>query len=91
MTDLIAKVDEKGRCCERKSIHYKGGSWASPLDAPKLYCTRCDRMYDPGTGLQRESEFWKREGGGFVKVMYGSWSGNDYQAAVPRTFARDPE
>lgn len=46
------------RCCGRKPIRYKGGSWCSP--APQLFCPRCDRAYDLETGDQMENWAWKR-------------------------------
>lgn len=47
-------IDNKGRCCGRKPIHYKGGGWNSPYH-PKKFCTRCAAEYDPLTGEQREN------------------------------------
>ena len=55
---LRVKLDEKGRCCGRKPIHYKGGSWCSPPDSPMYFCHRCDREYAPD-GQQRENWAWK--------------------------------
>ena len=52
------KFDEKGRCCGRKPIHYKGGSWCSPPGSPMYFCDRCDRQYDPETGNQVENWAW---------------------------------
>ena len=52
------KLDEKGRCCGRKPIYYKGGSWRSPPGAPLMFCGRCNREYDPITGEQRENWAW---------------------------------
>ena len=51
------RLDDKGRCCGRKPIFYRGGAWNSPPQAPMHYCTRCDREYGPD-GVQRESRAW---------------------------------
>lgn len=50
-------LDDKGRCCGRKPIHYKGGSFASPPGSPMLFCHRCCREYDVTSGEQRPN--WK--------------------------------
>lgn len=54
------KIDPQGRCCGRKPIHYKGGSFASPLGAPLLFCPRCNREYDVSTGEQRPNWAFKK-------------------------------
>lgn len=51
------KLDEKGRCCGRKPIHYKGGAWNSPAQ-PEKFCSRCDRAYSPITGEQIANWAW---------------------------------
>lgn len=51
--DELVRLDQKGRCCGRKPIHYKGGSWCSPPGAPFLWCDRCDKHFDPETGIER--------------------------------------
>ncbi|MCU1313398.1 MAG: hypothetical protein JWM54_1155 [Acidobacteriaceae bacterium] len=63
------ELDSKGRHCGRKPIHYKGGSFASPLNAPLLFCDRCSREFDVVTGKQRENwAFSKCKGcGGWIK------------------------
>ena len=38
-------IDEKGRCCGRKPIIYKSGSW-TPLRKPHLFCDRCGKDYE---------------------------------------------
>jgi len=50
-------LDEKGRCCGRKPIQYKGGAWNSPA-RPQLFCPRCDRAYHPETEEQIENWAW---------------------------------
>lgn len=52
------RLDEKGRCCGCKPIHYKGGSWRSP-NHPMKFCSRCCREFDPEGGEQRENWAWK--------------------------------
>ena len=39
----MAQLDEKGRCCGRKPIVYKGQH--STPEGPQRYCPRCDRAY----------------------------------------------
>ncbi|MCP5006496.1 MAG: hypothetical protein GY941_21540 [Planctomycetes bacterium] len=56
------RLDEKGRCCGRKPLHYKGGGWCSPPEAPMLFCFRCDRAYDVNTGRQKENWAFKKKG-----------------------------
>lgn len=58
------KLDEKGRCCGRKPIDYKG-SWRGPAHK---FCARCDRAYDRITGEQIENWAWKKQGDEFVRV-----------------------
>jgi hypothetical protein len=55
-------MDEKGRCCGVKPIHYKGGSWRSPPGSPMYFCCRCSREYDGVTKAQRSNFAWKLVG-----------------------------
>ena len=48
------KLDVKGRCCGRKPIYYKGGSWRSPPGSPMYFCVRCALDYGPD-GYHREN------------------------------------
>lgn len=50
-------LDDKGRCCGRKPIHYKGR-----LATRQLFCCRCNRSYDVDTKQQRENFAWEKEG-----------------------------
>ena len=50
----MTSLDEKGRCCGRKPIKYKGGAWNSP-EVPQWFCARCCRSYDLRTGQQIEN------------------------------------
>lgn len=59
------KLDEKGRCCGRKPLFYKGGSWRSPPGSPMKVCCDCNREYDPLTGEQRANWAWILDAGGF--------------------------
>jgi len=62
-------IDEKGRCCGRKPLKYKGGAWNSPRH-PQLFCFRCDRAYDLETGIQIENFAWKKDANGqFIKTI----------------------
>lgn len=47
----------EGRCCGRKPLEYKR--------PPHLFCTRCNRNYDPKSGLQQPSFGWVAQDGGF--------------------------
>jgi len=60
------KLDEKGRCCGRKPIDYKGGAWNSP-HRPQKFCPRCDRSYDRETGEQIENWAWRKHGNTFIR------------------------
>lgn len=61
---------EKGRCCGRKPIDYKGGAWNSPK-RPQKFCDRCCRAYDRITGEQIENWVWKKTEDGFVPKKRG--------------------
>ena len=63
---VVMKLDEKGRCCGRKPIHYK-----RPTE--RKFCDRCDRAYDPKTGWQLTNWAWKKDRlGRFMKI---DWRG----------------
>jgi hypothetical protein len=47
------RLNDKGRCCGRKPIVYRGSN-------PRLFCCRCDREFDPATGDQRENWAWRK-------------------------------
>lgn len=50
-------IDEKGRCCGRKPLYYKGHhSWRNARRM--LFCDRCCREYDPDSHEQRENFHW---------------------------------
>ena len=57
------KLDEKGRCCGRKPIHYQSSrdNFPGHLPRPTKFCDRCDRTYDPETGDQVENWAWKQD------------------------------
>ena len=55
----MSELDTKGRCCGRKPIFYKGGSWASPLGAPLYFCPKCNREFSPD-GKQRPNWAYKQ-------------------------------
>lgn len=44
------RLDEQGRCCGRKPIHYKRGN--SYQSGPRYYCDRCDATFSVETGEQ---------------------------------------
>jgi hypothetical protein len=52
--DAAMALDEKGRCCGRKPLVYKRD--------PHLFCTRCDRAFDPDTGKQIGNWAWMFDG-----------------------------
>jgi hypothetical protein len=59
------KLDNKGRCCGRKPLIYK-------RPTHHLFCSRCDRAYDPESHEQIENWAWKKEQQGeFVRVTGG--------------------
>lgn len=53
---MLNRLDNKGRCCGRKPIEYKryGGH--------HLFCHRCDREYNPLTGIQQANWAYDEEG-----------------------------
>lgn len=57
----LTKLDDKGRCCGRKPLHYKGGSWRSPRGAPMFFCCECNREFGPD-GQQRSNWAWPARG-----------------------------
>jgi hypothetical protein len=60
----VTMIDGQGRCCGRKTMHYKRGypPWHF---GPHLFCPRCDRSYDPDTLAQTENWAWMRDGDEF--------------------------
>lgn len=66
------KLDEKGRCCGRKPIDYKG-TGSSP-EKPHKFCTRCDRAYDRITGEQIENWAYKKCPGCGGWIAGGAWA-----------------
>lgn len=52
----LKRLDDKGRCCGRKPIYYKGMAWNSPLGCPKKWCDRCNTTFNPETGIERLSD-----------------------------------
>lgn len=66
MTDPVpskARLDEKGRCCGRKPIFYKGGSWRSPPGSPMHFCCGCQREFGPD-GEHRPNWAWMKDSNG---------------------------
>ena len=58
------KLDDQGRCCGRKPIHYLGP------ERPSKFCPRCDRDFDADTGHQVENWSWKpTKTGTFEKIQ----------------------
>ncbi len=55
-------LDEKGRCCGRKPIEYKGGN-------PHKFCTRCNRAFDSRNGEQVQNWAWRKQGDDFVNKV----------------------
>lgn len=50
-------LDQQGRCCGRKPLFYKGGSWRSPPGSPMHFCCECHREFGPD-GKQRPNWAW---------------------------------
>lgn len=73
MKPILLSLDTKGRCCGRKPIFYKGGSWRSPVDAPLYHCCECSAEFWPD-GHQRANFAWEEVAEGFVakKMDYGA-------------------
>ena len=63
----VMRLDSSGRCCGRKPLYYKGGSWRSPTGSPMYFCGKCMREFGPD-GEQRENFAWKKSGGGFITL-----------------------
>jgi len=61
--DLIARIDDSGRCCGRKPLVYKSRKM--------LFCCRCDRSYDMTTKEQIANWAWHEDAGKFVKTTLG--------------------
>jgi hypothetical protein len=61
-------LDAKGRCCGRRPIYYKGGSWRSPLGAPMYHCCDCSAEFGPD-GKQRANWAWAAVEGGFAAIV----------------------
>lgn len=58
------RLDEKGRCCGRKPLKYKGFNAARGY-----FCFRCDRNFDLDTGEQIENYAWRKIDGEWVKRL----------------------
>ncbi len=52
-------MNEKGQCCGKKPILYKGKYPVGSGKYPQLWCSRCGRAYDPETKEQIENWEWK--------------------------------
>lgn len=63
------RLDDKGRCCSRKPMVYKGRYTTST--GPHRYCPRCDRAYDLHENEQIENWAWKKIGSGWVCQISG--------------------
>lgn len=62
-SDALSRLDDKGRCCGRKPIFYKGGSWRSPPQSPMHFCCDCSREFGPD-GKQRPNWAWMETSAG---------------------------
>lgn len=56
-------LGNKGRCCGKKPILYKGRYTAFP----QKFCPGCDRAYNPETGEQIDNWAWKKIGNEFIR------------------------
>ena len=61
--NAMSKLDSEGRCCGRKPLFYKGGSFRSPPGSPMFFCCRCSREFDP-EGNQRPNWAWLKDASG---------------------------
>lgn len=59
-------LDEQGRCCGRKPLHYKTDRGLQRVRDPHHFCCRCDAEFDMD-GQQRPNWAWKRDGDEFVR------------------------
>ena len=68
-------LDEKGRCCGRKPLHYRSTRNNLPghRPQPSKFCDRCDRAFDPDTGHQVENWAWKPDRAGVFRKI--NWRG----------------
>jgi hypothetical protein len=62
-SETVTQLDANGRCCGRKPIFYKGGSYRSPLEAPLHFCAECCREFGPD-GKHRQNWAWKKSPSG---------------------------
>jgi hypothetical protein len=69
----VGRLDDNGRCCGKKPLHYKGG-WQSNGKSMK-FCDRCAREYDPITGEQRENWAWVKRDDGWERVTHAHAKG----------------
>jgi hypothetical protein len=60
-------LDEQGRCCGRKPLHYKTARGMKERADPHRFCTRCDAEFSMD-GQQRANWAWTREGAEFVRT-----------------------
>lgn len=51
-------LDDKGRCCGRKPLEYRGTHTTS--EGPHRYCPRCDRAYELDEPFQINNWAWKK-------------------------------
>lgn len=66
----MQQLDEKGRCCGRKPMVYRGRQ--STAEGPQRYCPRCDRSYDLAHNHQIPNWAWKLgPDGEFVRIVGG--------------------
>lgn len=47
------KLDINGRCCGRKPMVYKSGTW-TPLQRPHRFCPRCGASFEIGSDRRIE-------------------------------------
>jgi hypothetical protein len=52
-------LDDKGRCCGRKPLVYRGRNTTST--GPHKYCPRCDRAYELEGNEQIPNWGWKQD------------------------------
>ena len=61
------RLNERGQCCGRKPLPYKGGPHGRGEKRHK-FCDRCNRAFHFDTGEQIENWAYKADGDGYFRV-----------------------
>ncbi len=60
-------LDDKGRCCGRKPIVYRGRN--TTATGPHRFCTRCCAAYHLTENKQIPNWAWRQDGANWVKKV----------------------